>query len=136
MKISCIVATVIFAVFAYFQVNDATQYLNGDFWSWILFYLGTATVSLLVGIEICKSLPLLTGFAGFALGSFLFRMQDEHGNFQFENFTGRDWFADQETGVMKQQTNEAGGLLIVAVWLFILAYMVWRKYKATYKQKA
>ncbi len=126
MKVLCVIFGIIFIIFAYFQFNDATQYLNGDFWSWILFYVGTSIISFLVGYGVCRSLPLVTGFAGFALGSFIFRMQDEFGNFQFENFIGRDWFADQETGMMKQQTNEAGGLLIVAIWLFVLAYFIWK----------
>lgn len=129
MKVVCVFFGVIFLIFAYFQINDAEQYKNGDFWSWIIFYVGTALISFFVGFKVLKSVSWLAGFTGFALGSFIFRMQDEYGNFEFENFAGRDWFADKETGVMKQQTNEAGGLLIVALWLGVLLFLVWRNKK-------
>ena len=128
MKISCGVATLLFLLFAALQFNDATQYKNADFWSWVLFYVATAVLSFAVGWKLCKSLPLVTGFGGFALGSFIFRMQDEYGNFQFEKFAGRGWFRD-ETNEMVQQTNEAGGLFIVALWVFILAWMLRRGLK-------
>ena len=90
-------------------------------------------MSLCVGWKITKSLPLVTGFGGFALGSFIFRMQDEYGNFQFEKFAGRGWFRDETD--MIQQTNEAGGLFIVALWVFILAFMLKKQQKAA-KQDA
>lgn len=132
MKIACGIATVLFLASAAVQINDFTQYQNADWWSWMLFYVGTAALSFCVGWGYTKSLPLVTGFGGFALGSFIFRMQDEFGNFQFEKFGG-NWFRDEKD--MIQQTNEAGGLFIVAVWLFILAFLLKKQQKGV-KQDA
>jgi hypothetical protein len=134
MKITTGIATLVFLVFASLQFNDHDQYHNADFWTWIVFYFGTALLSFFVGFGYCKSIPLITGLGGFALGSFVFRMQDQFGNFQFQKFAGRGWFRD-DAQEMVQQTNEAGGLLIVAIWVFVLAYLLHKKVKSEGRPK-
>lgn len=119
-------AGLIFFIFALLQLNDFTQYKNADWWSWMIFYLGTASISVAVGLGWLRSIAFLSFVGGFSLGSFIFRMQDEYGNFQFEKFGG-NWFRDEVD--MIQQTNEAGGLLLVAIWLFTLIFLLKRSTK-------
>lgn len=121
MKITCITLGTIFLIFTYLQHNDATQYKNGDWWSWVIIYLGTAALSFTRAFRPVSN-SLLWAAMGFALGGFVFRMQDEFGNFAFEKFAGR-WLYDSTGTEMVQQTNEAGGLFIVALWLGILALL-------------
>ena len=121
MKITCILFGILFLVFTSLQFNDAGQYSNGDWWSWVIIYLATAAISFTRAFR--KLSPsLLWGFTGFAFGSFVFRMQDDYGNFAFEKFAGR-WLYDSSGTEMVQQTNEAGGLFIVALWGMTLALL-------------
>ena len=119
MRIACIIATVVFLVVTSLQFNDYGQYGNADWWSWVIIYVVTAVMS---AVSVKKPLPrwMVTAMAGFAFGGFVFRMQDDMGNFHFERFAGA-WLYDETGTEMVQQTNEAGGLFIVFVWLVMLA---------------
>ncbi len=128
MKIACLIFGTLFLYFTFLQHNDATQYKNGDWWSWVIIYLTTAAISYYRAFRPLAS-SLLWGTTGFALGAFVFRMQDEFGNFAFEKFAGR-WLYDSTGTEMVQQTNEAGGLFIVALWLGILAVLNQRSSKS------
>ena len=121
IKIAFGVMTVLFVVFASLQFNDLPQYKNADAWSWIIIYLITAGLS---AWPIFKSInrTLIASYAGFSLGSFIFRMQDQYGNFQMEKFAGK-WLYNERGTEMIQQTNEAGGLFIVFVWMLVLYFL-------------
>ena len=95
----------------------------------MIIYIATAVISIW---PLFTNVPktLVSGFAGFALGSFIFRMQDGYGNFHFEKFAGR-WLYTDDGKEMVQQTNEAGGLFIVFVWLVILYFILPKKDSCT-----
>lgn len=120
MRTACYIATAIFLLFTYWQINDATQYGNHDNWFWLLIYGATAAVTFAH-----TRLPLprwaLAAGSGFALGSCLFRMQDAVGNFDWSSLLRATAVPSQMNATI-QQPNESGGLLIVAVWLAILAW--------------
>ncbi len=112
---------VLFLGFASLQFNDLGQYGNADSWSWVLIYLIAALLSVLpLWVRVGRS--LIAGFTGFSLGAFVFRMQDHQGNFRMEKFAGR-WLYNDEGTQMVQQTNEAGGLFIVFLWMFVLYFL-------------
>ena len=100
MRITCIIATVIFLVITSLQFNDFSQYGNADWWSWVVIYVLTAVIS---AVSVKRPLPrwMVTAMAGFALGGFIFRMQDDLGNFHFERFAGA-WLYDESGTQMVQ----------------------------------
>ena len=105
---------VLFLVFTTLQFNDATQYGNHDAWVWIMVYGAMAVIS---GLAIFKTLPhqWLFAWAGFCWGALVFRLQDNQGNVHFEWLHPSNYW-DATGTTMIQQSNESGGLLILAVW--------------------
>ena len=120
MRIACYILTVLFALFAFWQINDATQYGNHDNWFWLLLYAATAVISFLYARRPLP-LALLTAGIGFSIGACLFRLQDAVGNFDLMGIFRATAIPEKMT-VATQQPNEAGGLLVVALWLGILAW--------------
>lgn len=120
MKTTCYIASALFLLFAYWQINDARQYGNHDNWFWLLIYCAVALASFL---HARRPLPrwALTAGAGFALGSCLFRMQDPLGNFDWMTLFRATAIPSQMNASI-QQPNESGGLLLVAAWMAFLAW--------------
>lgn len=128
MKIAKITVGLLFLLFMYFQFNDAQQYGNHDAWFWIFFYLGAAA---LTGAMIKWKPPgwLLPSIVGFCLGSALFRMQDEVGNFDISSI----WRATAVPSQMNKTTqkpNEVDALLLVGGWFFVVAVLEKRRQTA------
>ncbi|MDP0491485.1 MAG: transmembrane 220 family protein [Verrucomicrobiota bacterium JB023] len=119
MKYVKIVASLLFLLFAYFQLNDAQQYGNDDPWFWVVFYLVTAglTAASLKWKLPAWSYPLMIGFC---LGAAIFRMQDEVGNFDF-SAPLRATAIPAQMNQSIQKPNEVGGLLLVGAWTAVLA---------------
>ena len=105
---------VLFLVFTALQFNDATQYGNHDAWVWIVIYGAMAIIS---ALAIFKTLPQqwLFAWAGFCWGALVFRLQDNQGNLHFEWLHPANYW-DATGTTMIQQSNESGGLLILALW--------------------
>ncbi len=120
-KILLGLGALIFAAFAALQVNDATQYGNNDAWIWIALY---GIAALLSAFSIFRRLPKhwLSAWAGFSWGCLLFRLQDELGNFHLSRLNPANYW-DATGTTMVQNSNESGGLLIVALWACLLIYL-------------
>jgi len=129
MKTACYILTTLFALFAFWQINDATQYGNHDNWFWLLLYAATAVLSYLYARRPLP-LPVLTAGIGFSIGACLFRLQDAVGNFDLAGIFRATPVPAKMTAAT-QQPNEAGGLLVVAIWLSILA---WNRHTAKTKR--
>lgn len=112
---------VMFTAFMAVQFNDATQYKNHDAWSWIVLYGLTALLSL---IMIWKKVPVIIVhlWAGFSWGALCFRLQDDFGNFQFDRLHPSTYWNERGTEMI-QQSNECGGLLILAIWVTGLIFL-------------
>jgi Tfp pilus assembly protein PilV len=118
MKIAKIVLGLLFLLAMYWQFNDAAQYGNHDAWFWIFFYL---TASLLTFALVKWKPPswLLPGIIGFCLGSAIFRMQDEVGNFDISSI----WRATAVPSQMNKTTqkpNEVDALFLVGGWFLVV----------------
>lgn len=101
-------------MFAYLQLNDATQYDNHDAWIWIALY-GTASLANIYALKSNIPVNLHYLWTGFLAGSLLFRMQDDHGNLHLDWLNpAKYWGPDGSQ--MVQQTNESGGLVILLIW--------------------
>jgi hypothetical protein len=120
MRIACYIASVIFLLFTYWQINDTIQYGNHDNWFWLLLYGAVAVATFLHARRPLPRWSLSAG-AGFALGSCLFRMQDPVGNFDWMTLFRATAIPSQMNATI-QQPNESGGLLLVAIWMTILAW--------------
>ncbi|WP_395341141.1 transmembrane 220 family protein [Ningiella sp. W23] len=109
--------TILFAVFAYLQFNDASQYGNHDAWIWIVLYGFAALINL---SSLLTALPnaILYVWLGFTCGSLLFRMQDDQGNLHLDWLNPSQYWNEAGTQ-MVQQTNESGGLVILIVWAIL-----------------
>lgn len=103
-----------FIAFTSLQFNDLGQYGNGDAWSWIALYSFTALLS---AVLMWKRVPKIIChfWAGFSWGSLFFRLQDDMGNFHFDRLHPSTFWNERGTE-MVQQSNECGGLLILAIW--------------------
>ena len=109
MKLFCIIGTLLFSLFSYWQLNDLDQYGTNLWQGWLFTYALTALACF---ISIFKKLPtrIYSGGAILALAHACLRLlaiQMERGIF---------FVPDNPAG------NETGGLLIVAVWLGALAF--------------
>ncbi|MBK1835176.1 hypothetical protein [Roseibacillus ishigakijimensis] len=120
MKIAKIIVSLVLVYFMTLQFNDAQQYGNHDAWFWIFFYLAAA---LLTAAMVKWQQPpwLLPGIIGFCLGSALFRMQDEVGNFDF-TAPFRATAIPSQMNKATQQPNEIDALLVVGIWFGVVAY--------------
>jgi hypothetical protein len=125
MKIASYIIAPLLLLFTYWQINDATQYNNHDNWFWIIYYAAAAAITFL---NVVRPLPFsfFCGAIGFSLGACLFRLQDAVGNFDFAGIF-RATAVPAQMNATTQQPNEAGGLLLVAVWLGVLAWNATRK---------
>lgn len=120
MKIAKIIVGLTFLFFMVLQFNDAAQYGNHDSWFWIFFYLAA---SLLTFTLIRWTAPtwLLPSLVGFCVGSALFRMQDQVGNFDF-TAPFRATAIPHQMNPTTQKPNEVDALLIVGLWFGVLAW--------------
>ncbi|MDQ8191082.1 transmembrane 220 family protein [Roseibacillus persicicus] len=125
MKIAKIIVGLIFLYFMTLQFNDAAQYGNHDSWFWIFFYLAAAV---LTGAMIKWKQPtwLLPTIVGFCIGSALFRMQDEVGNFDF-TAPFRATPIPSQMNKTTQKPNEVDALLVVGLWFGIVAVLERKK---------
>ena len=125
MKIAKIVIALLFLLFMYFQFNDAAQYGNHDAWFWIFFYL----IASVLTFSLIKWKPpgwLLPGIVGFCLGSAIFRMQDQVGNFDLSSI----WRATPVPSQMNKTTqkpNEVDALFLVGIWFLVVMILERRK---------
>ncbi len=127
MKIAKIIIGLFFLLAMYWQFNDAEQYGNHDSWFWIFFYL---TASLLT-FSLLKWNPpnwLLPSIVGFCLGSALFRMQDEVGNFDIKAIT-RATPIPSQMNKTTQKPNEVDALFLVGGWFLVVAILEKKKRK-------
>jgi len=125
MKIAKIIVALLFLLFMYFQFNDAAQYGNHDAWFWIFFYLAAAV---LTGLTVKWTPPswLLPAIVGFCLGSAIFRMQDQVGNFDISAL----WRATAIPSQMNKTTqkpNEVDALILVGLWFGVVAVLERKK---------
>lgn len=107
MRLACLFAAALFFLFSYWQLNDLEQY-GTQFWlAWFLAYGATAVLS---AISAYRPLPagLYRGAAAFSVVGALFRLADI------------EWNASMINNPSNPAGNEAGGLLLVAAWLFFL----------------
>jgi hypothetical protein len=109
MRITCLVATVIFTLFTYLQFNDLNQYGTELWGGWVVLYGIVALVSLISAFQALPRWFYLVGALA-TLGAAVYRATDI------------EW----EKSVLFNETNpsgnETGGLLIVALWLGFLAW--------------
>jgi hypothetical protein len=113
--------TILFFVFMTLQFNDVTQYGNSDAWTWVLIY--GAMMAINAGQIFCI-IPRewLFAWSGFGWGALFFRIQDEQGNVHFD-WLHPDNYWDPTGTTMIQNSNESGGLLILAVWATALVFL-------------
>ncbi|MGJ8725710.1 MAG: transmembrane 220 family protein [Roseibacillus sp.] len=132
MKIAKIIFSLLFLLAMYWQFNDAEQYGNHDAWFWIFFYLAAA---LLTAAMVKWQQPkwLLPAIVGFCLGSALFRMQDEVGNFDFTTIV-RATPVPSQMNATTQKPNEVDALLLVGIWFGVVAVL--ERKKGSYKGKS
>lgn len=125
MKITKIIVGLVFLYFMTLQFNDAAQYGNHDAWFWIFFYLAAAV---LTGALIKWKQPnwLLPAIVGFCIGSALFRMQDEVGNFDF-SAPFRATPVLSQMNKTTQKPNEVDALLVVGLWFGVVAFLERKK---------
>lgn len=110
-KISCIFGFLVFSLFTYWQLNDATQYKTEQVLCllWVTSYASIALLSLICAF---RKLPnkafLLLALVPFVIA--LFR------------FTYIDWNYDNVLyNPDNPAANETGGLIIMALWLLALS---------------
>ena len=108
MRIACIIMTIIFACFAYVQLNDLDQYQTESWYVWVGLYV----ISSLLSLVSCKfTIPpqFLVSLSLSTLVASIVRFQ----------------FVDSGSGVLFNENNpagnEAGGLLVVAIWFGVLS---------------
>ena len=125
MKIAKIIIGLFFLLAMYWQFNDAAQYGNHDAWFWIFFYL-TASVLTFTLIKWKPPGWLLPGIVGFCLGSAIFRMQDQVGNFDFGAIT-RATPVPSQMNKTTQKPNEVDALFLVGIWFLVVTILERRK---------
>ena len=107
MRSACIVMSVIFAQFAYFQRNDLDQFNTEIWYVWIAVYATCSVLSLVSAVmALPRSVYLFLSIG--ALVSALIR-------FTGLTFGEAVFFNDRNPA-----GNEAGGLMVVAIWLGVL----------------
>jgi len=113
-RIFLVTGLTLFVAFTLLQTNDGIQYGNQDAWTWIALYGLMAVIN---GVLIWKHIhqQWLYSWAGFTWGALLFRLQDEQGNMHFDRLHPANYWNDAGTEMI-QQSNESGGLLILAIW--------------------
>ena len=111
MKVTCAIAAILFALFAYWQLNDASQYHTADWGvvTWILTYALTAVTSL-VTIFRPFSRGVYLGAALVALAIAVYR------------FSAIQWAGKILYNEDNPAGNESGGLVIVSLWMGFLAW--------------
>ena len=109
-KISCIFGFLIFSLFTYWQLNDATQYHTDKIlcFLWVASYAAIALLSLVCAF---RNLPnkvfWISAAVPFVIA--LFR------------FSYIDWSYDNVLyNPDNPAANETGGLIIMAIWLLVL----------------
>lgn len=120
MKIAKIIVGLTFLFFMTLQFNDAAQYGNHDSWFWIFFYLAASVLTFLL-LKWKAPTWLLPAIVGFCIGSALFRMQDQVGNFDF-TAPFRATAIPQQMNATTQKPNEVDALLIVGIWFGFLSW--------------
>lgn len=122
-KLPLALGALVFLIFTVLQFNDAGQYGNNDAWVWIIIY---GVMSAISAVMIWRKVAVhwLFSWAGFTWGALLFRIQDGQGNVHFEWLHPANYW--DATNTMVQQSNESGGLLILAVWATVVAVIAHR----------
>lgn len=106
----CLIGFLLFSLFTYWQLNDATQYHTAQLLCalWVASYASVALLSLLCGF---KKLPakifLLSAAFPFIIAIF--------------RFSYIDWSYDNVLyNPDNPAANETGGLVIMGIWLLVL----------------
>ncbi len=108
MRIACLVATGIFSLFAYWQLNDLEQYGTRLWIGWVLLYGATAAVSLTSARRLLRW-SIYAGGVVAALAAAAIRV------------AAIEWDQPIFYNETNPAGNEVGGLLVVAAWLALLA---------------
>jgi hypothetical protein len=109
MRIACWIATAVFCLFSYWQLNDLDQYGTALWWVWVLVYLVTALVSLASSFQ-PLSTKLYLGAAALAFFAAGIRITDV------------DWSGPILFDETNPAANESGGLLVICVWFGFIAW--------------
>lgn len=123
MKISSIIGAILFAGFASLQTNDVAQYNTAE-WIQQAWLFGYAAVALLSIYNVFKYVPSKVFYAiGFiSLGLTILRATQIHWELPLFCFLSPDDPANQNPA-----GNETGGLALVTLWTFIMAYLTQRQ---------
>ncbi len=113
MGTACLVATGLFSLFAYWQLNDLEQYGTQLWLGWFLLYGATAAVSLVSARRLLRWSSYAGGTVA-VLAAAAIRV------------TAIEWDQPIFSNETNPAGNETGGLLIVAAWLALLAQRAWR----------
>jgi len=109
MRIACVLATAVFSLFTYWQLNDYEQYGTQLWWCWVLAY---GAVALASAWSVWRYLPTRVYLVGGAAAAIAAAVR----------VTAIDWSGRILYNETNPAGNETGGLLIVALWLGILAW--------------
>lgn len=110
-------ATAIFLLFAYWQFNDLEQYNTSLWYGWVVPYAVTALLSLGAAFRPLPRAVYLV-LAIFATIGALIRA------------SAINWDASVLYNETNPAGNEAGGLLVVGLWLFYLALTSMRSFNS------
>ena len=110
MRAACLAATGMFALFSYWQLNDLEQYGTRLWYGWLLAYGSTAALSLFSARRLLGPRVYWIASSVAALAAALRASQIS-------------WGAGILNNAQNPAGNEAGGLLVVALWL---AFLGWR----------
>ena len=111
MRFACLTATVVFTVFTYWQFNDLEQYGTRLWLGWVFTYGSVAVASAAFAIPRIRPLPWGVYASGAIAAAFAAAIL----------MTDIDWEGPILYNPSNPAGNEAGGLLIVFIWLAFLA---------------
>ena len=109
MKYACFFAAAVFSLFTYWQFNDFEQYGTELWYGWVILYGVTAILSVGAIFRPLSRLSYIT-LGLLAITGALVRA------------TSISWNEPIFYNEANPAGNEAGGLLIVGLWLIFLAY--------------
>lgn len=109
MRYVCLFMTLVFALFAYVQGNDLDQYNTQLWYVWIVFYGMCSALSLLSAFVALPRRIYVSFSLSFLVASFV----------RFTDVTpGKPLLFNENNPA----GNEAGGLLVIAVWFGVLVW--------------
>lgn len=121
MRIACIILGLLFACFAYWQLNDMTQYKTDQILTY-LWVLGYAVTSIVSFITAKKPLPRAFYLAVMLITFTLAAIR----------FPAIEWVGNVLYNENNPAANETGGLLTLLTWYSVLYF---KAHKITPKSK-